>query len=149
MLGSKNLKSIGLAKSDIKKISIDLPSDDLGFALLPKWILDFLDNYWIPFNPRYVVNFQNDSDFSHDFVVAYETKSGLIDVIQTTVGAWATGAVHCAPCFDMLQYAWSVWNPDDNVEVGRTRTYTVEEINEQESPVKACEDTWEVRIAYE
>ena len=147
-IGIKNLKSIGFNKSDIKVLSIDLPSHNLRFALLPRWIIDFLDNWWIPFNPIYVVNFQNDSDYSHDYVVAYETHSGLIDVIQTTVGPWSTGAVHCAPCWDMLGYAWSAWNPDDNVELIRTRTYSVEEINEAESIKKSCEDTWEVRIEY-
>ena len=148
-LGSDKLKNIGFSESDIEKILIDLPYDDLGFALLPEWLLDFLNDYWTPLNPRYVVYFENDSNWSHDFVVAYETYSGLIYTVETTARPWGRAAIHCAPCWDMFRYAWSVWNPDDNTEIGRTPTYTVEEINAEESVYRPCEDIWEVRISYE
>lgn len=149
----EKLKRIGFADDDVERLPIDLvkdtPSQDLGFSLLPGWVLEFLDGYWIPFNPQYVVRFENQSEWSHDFVVAYETASGLIDVTETSAEPGATATVTCAPCWDMLSYAWSVWNPDDNVELSRTRTFTIDEINEQESVFKDCEDTWEVRISYE
>lgn len=152
-LGAKKLESVGFTESDIEALFTNLPSDDLPsdvleYALLPRWILDYIEKYWELFNPRYEVHFQNDSDWSHDYVVAYETHSGLIHVVETTVEPWATGEIHCAPCWDMLRYAWSVWNPDDNVELRRTPTFTVEEINNMESVYKACEDTWVVRITY-
>jgi hypothetical protein len=151
-LGLEKLKKVGFSKEDIKNISqidLTLPSEDLGFALLPRWILDFLDNYWRPYNPRYVVVFENLSDFSHDFVLAYETESGLIDTKQTTIGAWSTGSITCAPCWDMLRYNWDVWNPEDNLNLGGPqRALTIAEINAMENPVVQCRDTWEVRIEY-
>lgn len=148
-IGADKLRGLGFRKEDIQLISDDDLTTELTWYLLPDWIREFLFEYWASYLPWYRVSFYNDSDWSHDFVVAYETGSGLINIAETSVGPRAVGTVTPAPCWDMVRYAWSAWNPDDNVEVIRAPTLTVEEINEQESVQRPCEDTWDVRITYQ
>jgi hypothetical protein len=149
-LSERRLKTLGFDDDDVRRLKdakID-PEFDFSVFLLPKWIRDFLLEYWKSTQGSYKINFENQSGWSHEYVVAFETHSGLIDVVETLVAPWSIGFVTTAPCFDMRSYAWSAWNPDDNVEVTRTRTYTVDEINAAESIRRPCEDTWEVRITY-
>lgn len=144
----EKLYFMGFDEKEVQKIDGELPEVDLGLYLFPRWIVEFLRDYWRVYDPIYVINFENNSIYSHDYIVSYETDSGLIDLKQTTAAAWSTGSIHCAPCWDMLRYAWAVWNPDDNVEILRVPQKTIEEINLGESPVKACVDTYAVRIDY-
>ena len=149
-IGAKKLSQIGFSDADIKLLSDDRPSRDLSdFVGMPTWLVDALTTYWRPFLPRYRVNFWNYSAWRHDYVVAYETTTGLIAIKTTSIDPASLGGVYLAPCWDVERYSWSCWNPGDNVELIRTRTYTVQEVNDNESVPKPCEDTWEVNIEYD
>ncbi len=125
----------------------ETPSSAPGLRLLPPWILALLDLLWVSLRYPYVVAFQNDTDLMLDFVLAYETGVGLIDVMQTTVFPWSTGEITCeCPCFDMVRYAFSVWTQDDE-ELGRTSNMTPEEVDAGErlhGTYRACRDSWRI-----
>lgn len=132
---------VTLLQGDLADLRLD-PS----IVLLPRWLRDYLEDYWRPYLPLYRVDISNLSNWSHDFVVAYETASGLVTVVETTVGPWGSDFVTLAPCWDMESIAISVWNPDDNVEVLRTPTWTVEDI--ARSTGRDCSFAFEVEISY-
>lgn len=120
---------------------------DLQIILLPKWLRDYLRDYWQHLSVFYRVEVANLSKWSHDFVVAYMTKSGLVSVTQAQVGPWGREHVTLAPCSDMQSVAISVWNPDDNVELLRTPTWSVADIKKKTG--KDCSFIFEAKISYD
>jgi hypothetical protein len=99
------------------------------------------------FSSPYTVNFENGVGEPVQFVWAYELWSGLILVDQTSyVQPGQTGVVRYARCIEMKQYAFSVWDQNDE-ELWRSPTLTVQYINQveaQKGTYKACTDTIEV-----
>jgi hypothetical protein len=95
----------------------------------------------------YTVNFENGLNIPVQFVWAYELWSGLILVDQSTyTQPGNTAVLQYAKCIEMRQYAFSVWDQNDN-ELGVSPTWTVQYINQVESQqgtFKLCADTIEV-----
>ena len=115
------------------------------FDMLPPWLVAALNKIWAIKLPAYKVDFENGTDEILDFVLAYETMSGIVLILQTRVTPGQIGLITCdCPCWDMKSYAWSVWGIDD-VELYRSKTFTPAEVNAEEKikgTYKECHDSF-------